>query len=147
MKALRLAALPALVLALTAWRVHPIHAARVELDIAPSGAVTAVVHVYHDDIPAAIQLPDLSTYFARVMVVTDAKGSRVPLVATAVAPEGDRLRIDLAGTAAAPVSRGHLALTLLQERFPDQVNVVDARVQGRRAQLVFLRGDGPQLLP
>jgi hypothetical protein len=142
-----MAAIILLALSVSAWRIHPIHAARVEIDAAPDGTVSAVVHVYRDDFPAAVTLTDIGSYFDKVLVVTTVHGARVTLRATAIVPEGDRLRISLTGMAAGGLGQGHIALTLLQERFADQVNVVDARVQGRRAQLVFLRGDGQQALP
>lgn len=147
MTQLRVPALAAVVLMLAGFRFHPIHAARVELDVATDGTVSAVVHVYRDDFPATARLPEIAAYLDRVMVITDARAARVSLRPTGMEPEGDRIRISLAGTVPGGLGRGQIALTLLQERFSDQVNVVDARVQGRRAQLVFLRGDGPQALP
>jgi hypothetical protein len=107
----------------------------------------AVVHVYRDDFPATATLAEIGAYLDRSLVLTDARGGRVALHATGMEPEGDRLRIALTGMAAGGLKQGRIALTLLQERFADQVNVVDVRVPGRRAQLVFLRGDGPQSLP
>jgi hypothetical protein len=136
-----------LALMLSASRFHPIHAARVELDVAADGTVNALVHVYRDDFPAIATLPEIATYLDKVLLLTDARAARILLRPTGMEPEGDRLRISLVGTAAAGLSHGHIALTLLQERFPDEVNVVDARLPGHRAQLVFLRGDGPQALP
>lgn len=111
------------------------------------GTVTAVVHVYRDDFAPGAKLAEIGSYLDHVLVITDARGVRIVLVTTGAVPEGDRLKISLAGKAPGGLDRGRIALTLLQERFSDQVNVVDARVQGRRAQLVFLRGDGPQALP
>ena len=145
--ALRIAASASVLFINVGSRTHPIHAARVELDATAAGIVSAVVHVYRDDFPAGIKRPDVDAVFDRTLVVTDAQGKRIALRTTALIEEGDRLRITLAGTAPARLNGGQIALTLLQERFPDQVNVVDARIQGKRAQLVFLRGDGPQLLP
>ena len=137
----------AFVLVLAGWRAHPIHAARVELEATQGGLVSAVVHVYRDDLPTGINPAFLDSVFDHALVVTDGRGRRVTLRTTGVATEGDRLRITLAGTVPAQLTGGRIALTLLQDRFADQVNVVDARIQGRRAQLVFLRGDGSQLLP
>ena len=134
-------------LTLAAWRAHPIHAGRIELDVTPSGAVSVVVRVYQDDFTPGAGLREIGPYLDRVLIVTDARGARVSLRTTGIVTEGDRLRVAMTGTAIGPVSHGRIALTLLQEKFADQVNVVDARIQGRRAQLVFLRGDGPQLLP
>ena len=136
-----------LALMLSAARFHPIHAARVELDVNAEGTVTTVVRVYRDDFPATMKLSDIGAYLDRVLVVTDGRAVRVPLRPIEMAPEGDRLRISLTGRSTGDLRGGHIALTLLQERFSDQVNVIDARVLGRRAQLVFLRGDGPQALP
>ena len=144
---LRLPVLTAGVLALSAARFHPIHAARVELDAPGAGTVLVVVHVYQADFPPDTTLMAVTRYLDRALTLTDPRGARIALRATAVVTEGDRLRIDLTGTAAGGLSRGRIAVTLLQDHFPDQVNVVDARVQGHRAQLLFLRGDPAQVLP
>ena len=147
MKSRRTALLAGMVLLLAAWRNHPIHAARVEIDAAADGTVRVVVRVYRDDFPATITLASIGGYLDRALVITDGRDSRVALVPTELVREGDRLRISLTGKSAASLKQGHVALTLLQEQFSDQVNVVDARIEGSRAQLVFLRGDGPQALP
>ena len=147
MNRLRHLALACVAAASLAWRSHPIHAARIALAATADGAVTVVVRVYRDDLPPASKASDLAGYIDRSLIVTDARGTRVVLRLTAAVPEGDRLRIDLAGRASSDLSRGRIAVTLMQERFPDQVNVVDAQLPGKRAQLVLLRGDGPQALP
>ena len=143
----RSASVPLLALALAAWRLHPIHAARVELDVNPSGNVSATVHVYRDDLPPGAALADVATCLDRGLVLTDARGSRIALRVVTVTPEGDRLRIALVGSAPAGVGHGRIAVPLLQERFADQVNVFEVRASGGKAQLVFLRGDRPQVLP
>jgi hypothetical protein len=81
------------------------------------------------------------------VVLNDARGSRIALRVVSVTPEGDRLRISLVGSAPTGIGRGRIAVPLLQDRFADQVNVVEVRAPGGRAQLVFLRGDPPQALP
>jgi len=136
-----------MVLLLAAWRTHPIHAARVEIEATPDGIVHVVVRVYRDDFPATLTLASVGNYLDRALVITDGRNARVALVATELVQEGDRLKVSLTAKSAAGLKRGHVALTLLQEQFSDQVNVVDARIEGSRAQLVFLRGDGPQALP
>ena len=132
---------------LGAWRFHPIHAARLEIRAAPDGSVTGVVHVYRDDFPPGSDLRAIDAYLGRVLIVTDAAGRRVPLRPIGAEPEGDRLRIGLAGRAAGPLSGGRILVSLLQDRYADQVDVVDATTPGHRAQLVFLRGDRAQALP
>jgi hypothetical protein len=145
-KPVRLAWLPLLVL-LAAWRLHPIHAARVELDLSAGGNVTATVHVYREDLPSGGAVADVAACLDRGLVLTDARGSRIALRVVMVTPEGDRLRVSLVGSAPAGVGHGHIAVTLLQERFADEVNVVDVRAPAGRTQLVFLHGDRPQVLP
>ncbi len=134
-------------LLLAAWRSHPIHAARIEIDAAADGTVQVVVRVYRDDFPATSTLASIGAYLDRALVITDGRDRRVALIPTEMVLEGDRLKISLTAKSAAGLKRGHVGLTLLQEQFSDQVNVVDARVQGIRTQMVFLRGDGPQALP
>jgi hypothetical protein len=141
-----LASLPLLLL-LAAWRLHPIHAARVELDVSAGGNVNATVHVYRDDLPPGAAVADVATCLDRGLVLTDARGSRIALRVVTVTPEGDRLRISLTGSAPVGVGHGRIAVPLLQERFGDQVNVVDVRAPAGRTQLVFLHGDRPQVLP
>ena len=143
----RVVALTALLPAVAAWRLHPIHAARVEVDVTASGSVSATVRVYRDDLPPGAGIAEVATCLDRGLVLDDAHGARVTLRVVAVVPEGDRTRISLAGSAPGGISRGRIVVPLLQERFADQVNVVEIRTPGGHSQLVFLRGDRPQTLP
>ncbi|MES2123386.1 MAG: hypothetical protein V4503_01735 [Gemmatimonadota bacterium] len=136
----------ALVVMLTASRWHPVHAARIEL-VSSGANVTATVRVYHDDFPPRLNREDVTAYLARTLILKDQAGVTVPLTPSAIVPEGDRVRIVLKGTANGALGNGHLAVTVLQERFSDQVNVALALIDGRRAQLVYLRGDAAQVLP
>lgn len=145
-RTLRLLALLACVSGVAAWRWHPVHAARVELTVTGS-EVKATVRVYLTDLSAGITASQAGIYLAQTLRITDARGGTVTLVAQRVVPEGDRLRVELTGKALAPLGKGRLAVTVLQERFADQVNVAAVQIDGRRAQLVFLKGDPPQSLP
>jgi len=133
-------------LLLSAWRYHPIHAARVELDVSTEGRVAATVRVYRDDFPPGEKLPDIAAYVDRTIVLADGHSAIIPLRVSGVATEGDRLRISLAGAGGTRSEDWRIAVRLLQERFADQVNVLEARLPGRHAQLVFLKGDAPQAL-
>lgn len=136
----------ALLVATIAASRHPIHAARLEL-VASGRAVVATLRVYRDDFSVARDSVAVAAYVARTLRLTDGRGAPIALTPTAIVAEGDRLRITLRGTAGAPLARGRLGFALLQERFADQVNVAEARIDDRRGQLVFLRGDAPQTLP
>ncbi len=134
-------AVPALIAA-----VHPIHAARVELVAVRNGDVAATVRVYEEDFAPGRDFRAISAYFDRHVILTAANGSRVLLRPVTTTTEGDRLRIVLVGWTRTPLSGGKLQVTLLHEKFDDQVNVVDTRNAGGKQQLVYLRGDDAQLL-
>jgi hypothetical protein len=127
--------------------VHPVHAARVELTASAAGDVVAIVRVYRDDFPPGDRAAPVAAYLARGLSLTDLKGGPVQLKVETIIPEGDRLRITLRGKATGSLARGRLDVTLLQEKFPDQVNVALVTVAGRSSQLVFLKGDASQALP
>ncbi len=125
---------------------HPIHAARVELVALRAGDVAATVRVYEEDFPPGRDYLAISAYFDRQVILTAANGSRVLLRPVSTTPEGDRLRIMLVGWTPASLSGGKLQVTLLQEKFADQVNVVDVKNAGGKQQLVYLGGDDAQRL-
>lgn len=123
---------------------HPIHAARVELVALRAGDVVATVRVYEEDFPPGRDHPAISAYFDRQVILTAANGSRVLLRPVSTTPEGDRLRIMLVGWSPASLTGGKLQVTLLQEKFADQVNVADVHNVGGKQQLVYLAGDNAQ---
>lgn len=131
---------------LTGFGDHPIHAARVELVALANGDVGATVRVYLEDFGPGENLAAITAYLDRTFVISDALGQRVVLRPSGTAREGDRLRIGLVGRTRAGLARGRVQVTILQEKFTDQVNVVDARVNGRRQQFVFVGGDPSQVL-
>lgn len=135
-----------LLLGVSAFAEHPVHAARIEV-ISAGTMVRATALVYTEDFPPGERLDAVARYLASTLRVTDARNREVALTPFRIATEGDRLRITLRGTAVQGIRGGRVVATLLQERFDDQVNVVEARVDGRRRILVFLLGDAPQRLP
>lgn len=141
----QVAGLAACAILLTAAAAHPIHAARIELR-ASRGDVGATVRVYLEDFAPGEDLRAISAYLDRTLELSDRTGRRILLRPTGTVREGERLRISLVGRSAAGLSRGQLRVTILQERFDDQVNVVDAQVSSQQQQLVFVSGDGPQEL-
>ena len=144
MGAARVAVVLLAVAPLTAFREHPIHAARIELVALANGDVGATVRVYHEDFGPGEEPAGITAYLDRTLIVTDARGARVMLRPTGTGREGERLRISLVGRAPPGLAKGRVQVTILQEKFTDQVNVVDVRVGGRRQQLVFVRGDEAQ---
>ncbi|MEO5824317.1 MAG: DUF6702 family protein [Gemmatimonadales bacterium] len=126
--------------------VHPIHAARVELVALRAGDVVATVRVYEEDFPPGKDHLAISAYFDRQVILTAPNGSRVLLRPVSTTSEGDRLRIMLVGWTPSSLRGGNLQVTLLQEKFADQVNVVDVRNAGGKQQLIYVGGDDAQRL-
>lgn len=143
---IRAALLLGMATVLTAAEWHPVHAARVEV-LGVGHEVRATVLVYEADFPAGNHPEAIAAYLTRTLVVRDAADRVIALSPFRITTEGDRLRVELRGLAIAGLRNGRVAATLLHERFDDQVNVVEARVDGRRKTLVFLAGEAPQALP
>jgi hypothetical protein len=125
---------------------HPVHAARVDV-LGIGHDVRATVLVYEADFPAGNAPEAIAAYLARTLVVRDAADRVIALRPQQITTEGDRLRISLRGVAVAGLRNGRVMASLLHERFDDQVNVVEARIDGRRRTLVFLAGEPSQALP
>ncbi len=125
---------------LAAITMHPIHAARVELVAASGGDVVATIRVYEEDFAPGRDHPAISAYLDRQVILTASNGSRVLLRPVATTREGDRLRIMLVGWSRAPLQGGQLQVTLLQEKFADQVNVVEVKNGSSKQQLVSTSG-------
>ncbi|MBP9898364.1 MAG: hypothetical protein KBF28_08335 [Gemmatimonadales bacterium] len=125
---------------------HPVHAARIDI-LGIGHDVRATVLVYETDFPAGNRPEAIAAYLSRTLVLRDAADRVINLAPSQISSEGDRLRIALRGKAIEGLRNGRIAATLLHERFDDQVNVVEARIDGRRRTLVFLPGEASQGLP
>ncbi|HET9065112.1 MAG TPA: DUF6702 family protein [Gemmatimonadales bacterium] len=126
---------------------HPVHAARVELATAPDGRVVATVLVYAEDFPPGRDLVRIGSYLERHLVLHDASDRIVTFKVLHARPVGDRLRITLCSRASPALSGGTAQVTILQERFDDQVNVLLRHQDGSREEFVFVAGDAPTRLP
>ncbi len=126
---------------------HPVHAARVELATAPDGRVVATVLVYEADFPPGRDLGLITPYLQRNLVLRDAADRQVAFKVLHARPVGDRLRITLCSTASPELSGGKAQVTILQERFDDQVNVLLRHKDDTREEFVFVTGDAPVALP
>lgn len=141
-----MAALLGLVGLLAGAEWHPVHAARVEL-LGIGHDVRVTVLVNEADFPAGNRPEAIAAYLARTLVLRDASDRVVQLTPDQIGSEGDRLRVSLRGRSPSGLRKGRVAVTVLQERFDDQVNVLEARIDGRRSTLVFLLGEAAQRLP
>ena len=133
---------------------HPLHTTLTEVSV-NAGELQIVVRAFVDDFSAVANghgratlatIPALSDsaaarYAGAKVVLTDASGGRIALRPTNLRRSGDLVWITLS----APVARGaavRLTNSLLFERYDDQVNIVQAAINGRRHTLLFTKRDG-----
>lgn len=130
---------------------HPMHTSVTELtQDARSRSVAVTVRVFADDFGSVA--PDrtgpTAERYARAHVeLTDPGGSRVALRWEGAALVGDVVQIRLRADLPNGLSGVRVGVTLLCDRFPDQVNIVRAEYQGRSTSLLFTRGDHSKALP
>jgi hypothetical protein len=133
---------------------HPLHTTLTEVSM-NAGELQIVLRAFVDDFSAVANghgratletIPALSDsaaarYAGAKLVLSDASGRRIALRPTNVRRSGDLVWITLS----APVARGaavRLTNSLLFERYDDQVNIVQAAINGRRQTLLFTKRDG-----
>lgn len=137
-----------LVFALRAGAVHPLHttlatvawrADRHQLEVA--------VRVFTQDLTEAISgaVSDSTAchYASSALSLRDAAGRLLGAGSCSTEHAADITWIRLIIPAAAPAGLRVLN-TFLFERFPDQVNIVQANVAGRARTILFTSGDGPK---
>lgn len=132
---------------------HPLHTSytTATYDVTQRALVLSV-RAFVDDYARAAGAGDeaaLLAYARRTVSVSDAAGRRLPLAGCGVRRSGDLLWLCLRAPLAAPPRAGALRMhvTLLAERFADQVNVLQAQFGGATRSLLFIRGDAPKALP
>jgi hypothetical protein len=132
---------------------HPLHTTLTEVSV-NAGQVQIVIRAFVDDFSAVANghgretlatIPALSDstaarYLGAKLVLTDGTGRRIALTPTNIRRAGDLVWITLT----APVARGtavRLTNNVLFERYDDQVNIVQATIDGRRQTLLFTKRD------
>ena len=138
---------------------HPLHTTLTEVSV-KGGTLQIVLRAFVDDFSAVANghgratlgsIPSLSDstaarYLSAKLLLTDASGRRIALTTTNVRRAGDLVWITLS----APVARGaavRLTNSVLFERYDDQVNIVQAAIDGRRQTLLFTKRDGGTAKP
>ena len=133
---------------------HPLHTTLTEISV-NGGSLQIVLRAFVDDFSAvanghgravlsttpALSDSTASRYAGAKLVLSDASGRRIALTTTNVRRAGDLVWITLS----APVTRGaavRLTNSVLFERYDDQVNIVQAEIDGRRQTLLFTKRDG-----
>jgi uncharacterized protein DUF6702 len=130
---------------------HPMHTAVAELIHDPVGhAVLVTIRVFADDLGAVLgtaQPAAAEAYVRPRVTLADQAGRPIDLRWEGVARAGDVVQMRLRGEVPDGLRGVHVRVTILCERFPDQVNIVRAAYAGRTANLLFTRGDRAKALP
>ena len=131
---------------------HPLHTTLTELSYrAADRSVEVSVRVFADDFRAAVarEVTDSSAfaYLTSALTLSDRSGHTLRFVWCGLRQTGDLLWLCLRARAPEGLRGVRVHARLLFERYPDQINIVQASYGGRRASLLFSRGDSPKALP
>lgn len=127
---------------------HPIHSSSAVISMHPETMTAGIVlRAVADDFPPGASPAAIESYLKRRFQLTDPEGKLVPLRIDSVRVDG--LVVVTALTASAPrgLSRFRVWHGVLAERFTDQVNLVQARYNGRSVSLLFTASDSAKPLP
>ena len=130
---------------------HPMHTSVTELTHDPATrAVVVTLRVFADDFGTVA--PDrvgrgAEAYVLAHVELSGADGRPVALRWEGGTLSGDVVQIRLKAELSGGLSGARVRVTLMCERFPDQVNIVRATYGGRTASLLFTRGDQAKALP
>jgi hypothetical protein len=129
---------------------HPMHTAVAELVHEPATQeVLVTIRVFADDFGAAVGANGgaAEAYVRPRIALADPAGRAIPLRWEGVTLTGDVVQIRLRGAVPGGLRGIRVRITLMCERFEDQVNIVRATYAGRTASLLFTRGDQAKALP
>ena len=142
----------ALVATLALLAAHPLHTTLTQLTYRDADrSVEVMVRGFADDFRAALgeDVTDsaASAYVRSGVTIADRTGRPLPAAWCGLKRTGDVLWLCL--RARAPLGpRGlRLRVALLFDRYADQINIVQASYDGRRAALLFTRDDALKPLP
>lgn len=145
---------------------HPLHTSLAEVVHEPStGTVRISLRVFVDDFtsaslahtrwrlskqPAAAVPPSQSPYVTYALAafrMTDSGGRKVPLTSCGGRRSGELMWLCFRGPAPRALSGFSVTSHVMFDLHRDQINIVQASYGGRKASLLFTRGDGAKKLP
>ncbi len=134
---------------------HPMHTSVTELHDSAAGTVSIRIRVFEDDLTAALggRLADqaadsaLSRYVRGRLSLSDRTGRVLPIEWVADERAGAVRLLRLRAKVSGGLAGASLNVTLLCDRFDDQVNIVRASYGGRTTTILFTPGDGAKALP
>ncbi len=129
---------------------HPMHTTLTTLSYDPrTASLTATTRAFADDLGRALARAHQadSTYARATIALADQTGRPLPTTWCGSRREGDVLWLCVRTAAPRGPSGMTIAARALFDVFDDQVNIVMAEYDGRRASLLFTKGDPPRRLP
>jgi len=132
---------------------HPLHTTLTQLAYRDADrTVEVTVRVFADDFRAALGGGDVTdsaaaAYLRSTFTLADPAGRPLAIAWCGLRRTGDLLWLCLRAPAFQGVTGLRVRVTLLFERYADQINIVQASYAGRRAALLFTRGDAAKALP
>jgi hypothetical protein len=136
---------------LAALAAHPLHTTLTQIELrGADGSVQLTVRAFSDDLRAALggDVSDsaASRYVRSAVTLADRTGRAVPLAWCGLRRSDGVVWLCLCGTA--PAAGGlRVRVAVLFELYADQINIVQTNREGRRAALLFTRGDPPRPVP
>ena len=131
---------------------HPLHTTLTQLAYRDADrSVEVTVRVFADDFRAALAR-DVSdsaaaAYLRSALTLTDRAGRPLAVVWCGMKRTGDLLWLCLRAAAPRGLRGLRVRVALLFDQYEDQINIVQAIVEGRRLALLFTRGDAAKPLP
>ncbi|HZI22669.1 MAG TPA: DUF6702 family protein [Gemmatimonadales bacterium] len=137
---------------LSGLTLHPLHTTLTQLAYRDADrTVEATVRVFADDFRAALgqEVTDsaAAAYLRSTFTLADPAGRPLAIAWCGLRRTGDLLWLCLRAPTFQGVTGLRVRVTLLFERYADQINIVQASYAGRRAALLFTRGDAAKALP
>ncbi len=134
-----------------ALALHPLHTTLTQLGFdARDRTALITIRVFADDFRAAARGESDSTAFTYVaagFTLTNADGRALTLAWCGARRTGDLVWLCLRAPAPGGLAGLRVHARLLFDLYEDQINIVQARYEGRRVSLLFSRGDPPKPLP
>ena len=138
---------------------HPLHTSLAELTFdSRSGTVALSLRVFVDDFTAASTEwsrrsgvaaggSALIGYSLATFVLKDALGKRVAMTSCGGKRVGDLMWLCFRGRMSPPLKGSTVSSSILFDKYSDQINIVQATYDGRKANLLFTPGAGPKKIP
>ena len=131
-----------------AWAMHPIHSSSATITAEPDGRrATIEIRAFADDFPPGADSALAAAYLGRRFALGRPAATKAAPLLRRIELEGPVVVMRLTIETPRGLSGSSVWHGVLAERFTDQVNIVQARYEGRSVTLLFTARDGAKPLP